>query len=368
LHYRRILIIMDEIDKSSLFSIFENFQNEKKKIQELGISSVIRPKVLLIDGYNTFIRCFTAIPTLNEDGLHTGGISGFLKSIGYAIKLFKPDRCIIIYDGPGGSVKRRKIYPDYKKKRHTTIRLNRIYEDDSNLKEEEKNLKKQLQRTVEYLQSLPVNMLSLDSVEADDTIAYCAIDYFKDWDVIIMSADKDFLQLVNNRVKIWSPTKKKIYGPSEVLNEYGIDSKNFVFFRALDGDDSDNIDGVKGCGLKTILKAFPFFGQTDLINLNKIYEYCETKKGDLKIYEKILGHKDIVERNYNLMQLTDTQLQTYAQLKVNDILNQDIPKLNKMNIIRLIKEDKLWNNLPNHLSWLDECFSKLNFKATPRVL
>ena len=70
-------------------------------------------------------------------------------------------------------------------------RLNRIYEDDSNLEEEEKNLKKQLQRSVEYLQSLPVNMLSLDSVEADDTIAYCATSYFKDWNVVIMSADKD---------------------------------------------------------------------------------------------------------------------------------------------------------------------------------
>jgi 5'-3' exonuclease len=347
-------------DKSQMFSIFENLQKEKKLAQEQGITAVTRRKVLLVDGYNTFIRCFAAIPTLNEDGLHTGGISGFLKSFGYAIKLFKPDRCIIIYDGVNGSVKRRKIFPDYKNKRKTTVRLNRSYESDE---EETKSMAKQLQRTVEYLQSLPVNMISLDSVEADDTIAYCATDYFKGWNSIIMSSDKDFLQLVNDYVKVWSPTKKKIYGPGEVLNEYGIDSKNFVFFRVLDGDASDNISGIKGCGLKTIIKAFPFLTQKEVINLNRIYDHCESNKGKLKIYDKILEQKDIVERNYQLMQLTDTQLQTHAQLKVNEILNTGSPKLNKIEIVKLIKEDKLWNNLPNHMSWLDECFSKLNYHS-----
>ena len=107
---------LTDSERSNLFSIFENLKAEKKLAQEQGLSSSVRKEVLLVDGYNTFIRCFAAIPTLNEDGLHTGGMSGFLKSVGYAIKLLTPDRCVIVFDGPGGSMKRRKIYPDYKSK------------------------------------------------------------------------------------------------------------------------------------------------------------------------------------------------------------------------------------------------------------
>ena len=127
-------------------------------------------------------------------------MSGFLKSVGYAIKLLTPDRCVIVFDGPGGSMKRRKIYPEYKAHKRTKVRLNRIYEENTSLGDEEVSLKRQLQRLVIYLQELPVNMISLDNVEADDTIASLSLDYFKDWRVNIMSSDKDFLQLVDDRV------------------------------------------------------------------------------------------------------------------------------------------------------------------------
>jgi DNA polymerase-1 len=298
--------------------------------------------------------------TLNDDGLHTGGISGFLKSVGAAIKLIKPDRCVIVFDGPGGSMKRRKIYPEYKARRTTKIRLNRIYDNVSELADEEENMKKQLQRLVSYLQNMPINMLSLDNVEADDTIAYCALEHFKDWNVIIMSADKDFLQLVDDRVKVWSPTKKKLYGPAEVVGEYNITSKNFVLFRALDGDDSDNIPGIKGFGPKTALKAFPMLTEDRKLCLDDLYSYAEAHRDDLKIYERLLDNKQDVERNYALMQLFDTQLQTFAQLGIKDSLDAPITKLNKFEISKLITADKLWNNLPNYISWLDSCFGKLD--------
>ena len=184
-----------QTDKKKLFSIFSDLQGEIKKAHELGIIEATRNEVLLVDGYNTFLRAFSAIPTMNDDGLHTGGISGFLKSVGYAIKLIRPDRCIVIFDGPGGSAYRRRIFPEYKLHRKTKIRLNRIYEDHhTDLGSEEQALKRQLHRTISYLHNLPVNMLSLDNVEADDTIAFCT-HYFHKSNVNIMSADKDFLQL-----------------------------------------------------------------------------------------------------------------------------------------------------------------------------
>ena len=78
-------------------------------------------KVLIIDGLNTFIRVFSVIPTTNDDGTHIGGIVGFLKSIGYTINMFRPSRCILMFDGKGGSSRRRKAYPEYKAKRKTNM-------------------------------------------------------------------------------------------------------------------------------------------------------------------------------------------------------------------------------------------------------
>ena len=76
-------------------------------------------RVLIIDGLNTFIRVFSVIPTTNDDGIHVGGIVGFLRSIGYTINMFRPTRVIIVFDGKGGSKRRRKLYPEYKAKRKT---------------------------------------------------------------------------------------------------------------------------------------------------------------------------------------------------------------------------------------------------------
>jgi DNA polymerase-1 len=307
---------------------------------------------------NTFIRCFAAIPTLNDNGLHTGGISGFLKSVGHAIKQFQPDRCVIVFDGVGGSMKRRKIYSEYKEHRRTKVRLNRIYEDSS-LGDEGASLERQLQRLVAYLKSLPVNMLMLENVEADDTIAYLALDSFKDWNSIIMSADKDFLQIVNDHVKVWSPTKKRIYGPQDVLNEYGVSSQNFVYFRALSGDVSDNVPGIRGCGLKTVMKAFPMLGGNK-VNLDALRVISEENNGKLKIYDAIVQNWHDVERNYALMQLTDTALTTMAQLKIKEILDNPIPRLNRFELIRQMSGDNLTNTIQNLPNWLNEVWSKLN--------
>ncbi len=334
-------------------------KREKEELQEKGLSASTQKEVLIVDSMNTFCRCFAAIPTLNEDGLHTGGMSGFLKSVGSALKLIKPDRCVMVFDGPGGSMKRRKIFPDYKAGRKSKVRLNRIYDEDTSLGDEDISIKRQLQRLVIYMQELPVNMLSIDNVEADDTIAHLALDYFKDWKVTIMSSDKDFLQLVNGRVSVWSPTKKHLYGEADVLNEYGIIPQNFVYYRTLDGDPSDGIDGIRGCGLKTILKTFPFI-RDEKFELKRIYDHAVATKGKLKVYDNIIENWSIVERNYELMQLTDTQLTTFSQLHIKDVLDKPIPKLNRFQLCKLIVEDKLWNAIPNYQNWVNDCFMKLD--------
>jgi 5'-3' exonuclease len=343
---------------ADVFSIWENLKAEKKAAQEKGINSITKKEVLIVDGMNTFLRCFMAIPTMNEDGLHTGGISGFLKSVGYAIKSYQPDRCIIVFDGVGGSLKRRKIYSEYKNHRKTKIRLNRVY--DENLTDEDISMQKQLQRLVSYIQCLPVNVLIIDNVEADDVIAYLALNVFKDWNSTVMSSDRDFLQLINSNIKVWSPTKKRIYGPEDVLNEYGISSQNFVYYRTLSGDKSDNISALPGCGLKTILKAFPML-RDGSIQLNTLKDHADANKGGkYKIYDTISDNWSDVERNYALMQLTDTSLTTMAQLHIKEVIDQPIPKLNRFELVRQTSSDNLTNTIPNINRWMSECFDKLN--------
>jgi len=344
-------------ERKKLFSLFENI---KEDVGVSGLQKNINSDILLVDGLNTYIRSFMAVPSLNDDGLHTGGIAGFLKSVGYAIKLLNPTRVIVVFDGKGGSQKRRKIYPGYKNGRRTDIRLNRTYEELSDNITESQNFKKELIRTVNYLDVLPVTVMALDQVEADDTIAYLAKQTFKDSNVTIMSTDKDFLQLASDKINIWSPVKKKIFGCKEIVDEYGINCKNFIFYRIMEGDVSDNIPGLDGVGLKRVLQAFPFLGEEPQICLQQIYNYSENNKGKYKIYERVLDNKLLLERNYELMQLHNTQIQSFTQLRIEEIVAKQIPKIDKMGFSKLITEDKMWNNLPNYMVWVQETFGKLN--------
>ena len=71
----------------------------------------LNDRVLIVDGLNTFIRSFAVNPSINDDGLHIGGMMGFLKSVRYTCDILKPSRCIIVFDGKDGSKRRRKLYP-----------------------------------------------------------------------------------------------------------------------------------------------------------------------------------------------------------------------------------------------------------------
>ena len=167
---------LTDSEKKKLYSLF----NQIKPTDRIeGLNRTLNSDVLIVDFMNTFLRAFMASPSLNANGNHTGGIAGCLKSIGYAVKLLNPTRIIVVSDGNGGSMKRRKIYPQYKSGRKTKVRLNRTYEDLSNPDSEEKNLKIQLIKTVKYLDTLPVTTMAIDHIEADDTIAYLVTQYFK---------------------------------------------------------------------------------------------------------------------------------------------------------------------------------------------
>ena len=86
---------------------------------------------------------------------------------------------------------------------------------------------------------------------------------------------------------------------------------------------------------------------------------CEENKKKYKLYNSILENKNILSRNLELMQLTNSQLQPFSQLRVHEILDKPVAKLNRIKFSTLITEDRMWNNIPNYHTWLSDTFGKL---------
>ena len=343
---KRHLSILDEIKKSG-----GEVDTEKPN-----------DSVLLIDGMNLFIRVFSAIPTTNEDGVHVGGIVGFLRSLAFNINMIRPTRTIIVFDGKGGSNRRRKIFPQYKMGRKMSHRLNRTH-DFLTRDEEKKMMVFQLNRIVEYLECLPLTIINMDNIEADDVIGYCAKHIFKDSKSTIMSTDKDFLQLVDENIRVYSPTKKKMYDEEKVLEEYGVSSHNFLLYRMLDGDVSDSIPGIKGVGLKTLLKLFPWLGTSHKYTIEDVIKSSMTKKKQYRLCEEITKSSNQLFLNKKLMDLDDVNISGNSKLKIQNITSNPIQRMIKHKFQKMFLEDKMYTALPNLNSWLHTTFNRLNFMA-----
>ena len=254
---------------------YQDILREIEREKEQGTGSTKDSHLLVIDGLNTFIRVFSAVPALNDDGQHIGGVTGFLRSVAAVVRLIKPTRCVIVFDGKGGSRRRKDIYPEYKANRANKTAFNR-YQEFASLEDEQDSMRRQFGRVIQYLNCLPVTTLSIDNVEADDIMAYIANEIYTDDKnrVTICSTDRDFLQLVNNRISVWSPIKKKMYTPSVMQEEFGFSSKNYLLYRSFIGDKSDNIPGLKGVGPKSLIKYFPVFTEDREITVEEIVQYA----------------------------------------------------------------------------------------------
>ena len=103
-----------------------------------------------------------------------------------------------------------------------------------------------------------------------------------------MSTDKDFLQLVDNDVTVYSPTKRTVYTPEKVSLEYGIHPNNFLLYRTIDGDRGDNIDGIKGIGEKKLKTAFPELATEQFISRDDLIKISEDKLKEMPLYKNFL--------------------------------------------------------------------------------
>jgi DNA polymerase-1 len=342
--------------------LYKNILNSVEVERTQNIDKHKNSRVLVIDGLNTFIRCWSSIPTMNDDGDHVGGVVGVLKSIGYAIRMTQPTRCIVVFDGKGGSQTRKKQFSGYKSQRDSNkLRVNRQYADLMNDEDEKESMKRQFVWLNEILNYLPVTTMIYDGVEADDVMAYITTQLLKeDEQAVVMSTDKDFLQLVDDKTIVWSPTKKKIYNKKAVKEEFGIESKNLLLYRVLDGDVSDNIPGVYGCGIKTVIKRLPEITENTELTIDDLFNLCETKKvetkGKIKLYNDILESKEQIVMNQKLMQLKDVDISGVIKMQVLDRFNQEIRPLDKIDFLKILLKYKVVNNFGDINDWTKGTF------------
>jgi len=330
------------------------YENILKNLKETP-PRALNDHILIVDAMNTLIRSFSLLKAMNPSGAHIGGLVGFLRSLGYVTRIFDPTRVIIVWDGKGGSANRKNIDPNYKAQRATSrITHWGLYD---NKEEETEALIGQLFRTQDYLECLPLQQIVIEKLEADDIIAYLAKRASNAGKkVTIVSSDKDFYQLIDKNIEVYAPVKKKTFTLNNIKEEIGVLPQNYNIVKALLGDNSDNIPGVKGLGIKTILSEWKSFTYDKNASLQDIYDHCETQldqEKPKKIFAKILHNWNRVMTNFELMNLHNSTLDEKEVKYVEDIFKSDIPNLQTGVFLSLLDQDKIEGITKNTEGWLE---------------
>lgn len=214
-------------------------------------------KWLLIDGFNLAYRCFFAIPDLTRaDGFPTNAIHGWVKSIWRFADQERPDGMFVFFD-LGGAQDRLALHPEYKAHRE----------------EMPDALDKQIPCLKSFTRAMGLPVIEQNGVESDDLLAAQAVAFARAGDdVLIVSSDKDFAQIVNERIKILLPPPTanpklgwRTMDAAGVAEKFGVPPAQIADYLALVGDTSDNIPGLRGVGPKTAVKWLQQHGTLEAI-------------------------------------------------------------------------------------------------------
>jgi len=210
------------------------------------------PRLVVIDVANALYRAFFALPPLrNASGTPTGAVFGFANMLRKLIREEKPDAIAVAMDPRGGGF-RRELFAGYKATRDA----------------QPEDLSVQLPLARELIDAWKLPVLEVQGFEADDVIATLATQAPPGWEVVIVSSDKDLMQLVGGRVVLLDSMKDKRIGPAEVAERFGVPPEQLLDVRALVGDTSDNIPGVKGIGEKGAAALISEYGTLENLLAN----------------------------------------------------------------------------------------------------
>jgi 5'-3' exonuclease len=195
-------------------------------------------------------------------------------------------------------------------------------------------------RCIEYVNQTPIIQFRQPGVEADDVIAYIkSMPLFREWRKVVVSSDKDFIQLLDDKTLLFRPTQDQILNTNRVLEEHSIHPCNFALARSMVGDKSDNIDGLKGVGLKTVAKAFPFLAEENDYYLDDLRHHSEREESKLAIYDKVIDDYKKICDNYSIMQLSTPLISIQCADFIRKTFEEYKPMFNKTEINKMMSVD-----------------------------
>ncbi len=228
-------------------------------------------KVCLIDGSGYIFRAFFASPAMTDpEGTPVNAVYGFLNMFLSLTANIKCDYCLVLFDAKRQNF-RNEFFPEYKATR-------------PDLPEE---LKPQFALIHEVVEALNLHWLQMEGYEADDLIAtYADLALKQGYEVVVVSADKDLMQLIRPGVTFYDSMKNKYFSPEDVKEKFGVYPERVIDVQSLAGDSTDNVPGIPGIGLKTAAELVNMFG-----SLESVLEHAEEIKQN-KRRELVLAHKE----------------------------------------------------------------------------
>ena len=255
-------------------------------------------KLLLIDGNSMLFRAYFATaygrPMSTSSGIPTNAIFGFASMLHKALEVIAPDFVVVAFDHDKKNF-RREIYPEYKGTRQKTP----------------DNLVAQFPIIREYLDAIDMTQYEQHGIEADDIIGSLAKQK-TDYDINVLTSDRDLLQIVDDRIKVWlmvkGITEMDLMDPQAIMDKYQLKPLQIIDLKGLAGDTSDNIPGVTKVGDKTATKLLNDYGTVE-----GVYEHIDEIKG--KLQENLIKDHEIA--------LLSKQL---ATIKIDADIDIDITK------------------------------------------
>jgi 5'-3' exonuclease len=271
---------------------------------------------LIVDGSNALHRAYwvaeTRTPLVNEQGVWTGPLFIFLKSLKAAVDQFKPDTVWVTWDKklnyPSTNF-RKQLSPENYKTNRDQEKIARVHE--------------QYDVITKFLDALGVKQIYPWVLEADDIISYLVRE--KCTPATIVSVDKDLLQLVNENVQFYNPIKKKIINYNNFEQETDVKIEHFVCYKALLGDKSDNLPGIVGYGVQKSKKLAEQGYDTIIQTLSesdcKIFEHNITLMNLFGSYTKEEGEWECYEKQYEALKSHKSNMKEFEKLCLEYELN-----------------------------------------------
>lgn len=244
-------------------------------------------KIAIIDVSSYIFRAFHALPPMySPEGKPANSLYGFASMFLKTMQQFE-DFCVVGALDSKGPTFRKEEYPEYK----------------ANRKEVDPDLKCQFPHIEEMLKALGIAPLASEGFEADDIIASVALQHPDD-EIVIISSDKDLMQLIDGRITMYDGMKDKHFGTDQVMDKFGVSPEKMRDLLALMGDSSDNVPGLPGVGPKTGAKLL-----NDFNDIEGLYQNIDKLKPSVR--NKLIEHREQLELSRKLVSLrSDIKINT----------------------------------------------------------